>query len=259
MVILRIEVMYFMKDKQKIKSKENLIKRSKAFFVGCFADPLGKKILQTGAIFLAIFLISLGYIEVANYLEGRYPTKTVAPKVEVEEVPSGQGPLVPLIEAEGEDQAKEEQAEVDQAKIEQAEVEEEFLPEYPTTQASVTKLAPPVKGQVDKKYGMLYSELFEDYRFHDGVDIKAEEGIVMAALEGVVVEVINDTLEGPMVVIEHQDGWKTYYGNLETVEVSPGQEIKKGDILGKLNKENRLHFSLYIEEQSVDPMKYLKL
>ena len=236
MVILRIEVMYFMKDKQKIKSKENLIKRSKAFFVGCFADPLGKKILQTGAIFLAIFLISLGYIEVANYLEGRYPTKTVAPKVEVEEVPSGQGPLVPLIEAE-----------------------EEYLPEYPTTQATVIKLAPPVKGQVDKPYGMLYSELFEDYRFHDGVDIKAEEGIVMAALEGVVVEVINDTLEGPMVVIEHQDGWKSYYGNLGTVEVSPEQEIKKGDILGKLNKEKRLHFSLYIEEQSVDPMKYLKL
>ena len=54
---------------------------------------------------------------------------------------------------------------------------------------------------------LMYDETMADWRTHDGVDIKAEEGdAVKTAADGTVKMVRYDDLMGVTVVIAHADG-----------------------------------------------------
>jgi murein DD-endopeptidase MepM/ murein hydrolase activator NlpD len=89
---------------------------------------------------------------------------------------------------------------------------------------------------------------------HRGVDFDASKGDpVIAATDGTVVRVFADGLCGNGIVVQHLVGgtiWRTAYCHLDETDVQPGQQVKRGDVLGKVGTTGHslgvphLHFGL---------------
>ena len=129
----------------------------------------------------------------------------------------------------------------------------------------------PVIGDVERGYTMealAYDVTMADWRTHDGVDIKADEGdAVKTAAAGRVKEVRYDDLMGVTVVIAHADGYETQYSSLQQEPpVEQGKEVKAGDIIGKVGSTAaaegdvgpHLHFSVSKDGKVVNPSEYVK-
>jgi murein DD-endopeptidase MepM/ murein hydrolase activator NlpD len=128
----------------------------------------------------------------------------------------------------------------------------------------------PVFGNISGDFSdteLVYSKTIDSWITHSGLDLKAEEGSpVRAALDGVVLETVNDAQWGLTIVLDHGDGIYTRYSNLSTLDlVSKGQSLKKGDVISGVGKtalseiaeEPHLHFELLRDKNNIDPKNYL--
>lgn len=115
----------------------------------------------------------------------------------------------------------------------------------------------PALGKVAQGMGWIPTE--GEWRYHDGVDILAEEKThVMAAADGRVTSVKNDPGLGTVVIITHGNGWESRYGHVQGVRVNPGQDVRVGTVLGSCSTRScgdtgGFHFSIYAKGQPVDP------
>jgi stage II sporulation protein Q len=87
---------------------------------------------------------------------------------------------------------------------------------------------------------------------------------VVAALSGTVVDTDKDPLVGHYVQIEHDDGLVTVYQSLEDVQVSKGDEVKQGDVIGRAGRNVfqkdlgiHVHFEVRKDGVAVNPDQYL--
>jgi murein DD-endopeptidase MepM/ murein hydrolase activator NlpD len=67
---------------------------------------------------------------------------------------------------------------------------------------------------------------------------------------------------GKMVVIDHGNGMSTRYAHLSRYDVIPGQEIRRGDVLGRSGATGKvtsphLHFEVRRGGNPLNPMTYL--
>lgn len=128
----------------------------------------------------------------------------------------------------------------------------------------------PVVGEIEAQYSMdalSYNVTMSDWRTHDGIDIAAASGtVVKAAAGGRVETVYADDLYGTCVIIDHGDGLKSCYANLQEVPaVAEGDRVKAGDTIGAVGRTAlcetaepfHLHFAMSLNDQSVDPADYL--
>ncbi|MBE7086857.1 MAG: M23 family metallopeptidase [Clostridiales bacterium] len=107
------------------------------------------------------------------------------------------------------------------------------------------------------------------YSSHSGIDFFADEGTPVYAVYGGVIEsVTNDVIKGVTVIIDHGKGLKTLYNSLaDGIEIEVGQVVAKGDIIGEVSTSNRqeykdgahLHFEVFENGESIDPVKYLTI
>jgi murein DD-endopeptidase MepM/ murein hydrolase activator NlpD len=99
--------------------------------------------------------------------------------------------------------------------------------------------------------------------FHPGQDIAAPRGTpVLAPAEGRVVEAGWKSGYGQTVVLDHGNGLTTRYGHLSKIEVTAGQELKRGDQIGQVGSTGRstgphLHYEVRVGELPVSPQHYL--
>jgi murein DD-endopeptidase MepM/ murein hydrolase activator NlpD len=99
--------------------------------------------------------------------------------------------------------------------------------------------------------------------FHPGQDIAAPRGTpVLAPADGTVVQAGWQNGYGQTIVIDHGNGLTTRYGHLSKLEVTAGQEIKRGDELGQVGSTGRstgphLHYEVRIGDLPVSPLHYL--
>ncbi|TGL86014.1 LysM peptidoglycan-binding domain-containing protein [Leptospira congkakensis] len=112
---------------------------------------------------------------------------------------------------------------------------------------------------LDKKERVLkkFSEL--TYDPHKGIQFqRGTSSLVRASLPGKVVHV--DYMDGyeNFVVLEHQNGLYTVYGNLERIQVTEGQQVKPKDRLGILSKDKGLYFQVNKQKQSLNPERILE-
>ena len=134
-------------------------------------------------------------------------------------------------------------------------------------------LAPqrPVDGEIAVPYSadaLVYSKTLEDWRTHNGIDIRADIGAhVKAAADGVVENVYNDNMMGMTVVLSHGGNLKTFYKNLsDAIPVKIGQEVKAGDVIGGVGETAiaevaevaHLHFEVTDSDQTVNPSDLIK-
>lgn len=124
----------------------------------------------------------------------------------------------------------------------------------------------PVEGETIKEYSMdkvIYSKTLDMWKTHDGIDIGASIGAEVKACEkGTVERVYQDTLYGYSVLINHQNGIKTIYRNLDNeILVKEKDEVNKGDIIGRVGRtanseckdDSHLHFEVVQNSQIVNP------
>lgn len=67
---------------------------------------------------------------------------------------------------------------------------------------------------------------------------------------------------GNLVIIDHGNGMQTWYAHLSRFLVVPGQEIRRGDVLGRSGATGRvtaphLHYEVRVGGTPVNPYKYL--
>jgi murein DD-endopeptidase MepM/ murein hydrolase activator NlpD len=101
-----------------------------------------------------------------------------------------------------------------------------------------------------------------DTQVHLGYDLASlKNSAIPAANAGVVVFAAPLNIYGNTVVVDHGWGLQTLYGHLSTIEVKEGDEVKKGQELGKsgatgLALGDHLHFEVLIQGISVTPVEW---
>ncbi len=97
---------------------------------------------------------------------------------------------------------------------------------------------------------------------HTGVDIGASSGTpILAADDGVVVWARSE-LAGPWgnnILIDHGNGLSTFYPHQSSFNVSPGQRVSTGDVIGYVGATGyatgpHLHFEVHVNGVPYDPM-----
>jgi len=147
-----------------------------------------------------------------------------------------------------------------------AQEEEETVPVW--NEAPVTLW--PVQGELERLHDvdhLHYDVTLRDWRTHEGVDILAPLGeVVHAAKAGTVCAVEEDGLYGTVVTVDHGDGTAAVYANLASVPaVSAGDFVSAGDVIGsvgttalcEIGQGTHLHFAMYQDGVSVNPLDYL--
>jgi murein DD-endopeptidase MepM/ murein hydrolase activator NlpD len=116
----------------------------------------------------------------------------------------------------------------------------------------------PVEGPVVGAFGWYRHPLYQDWRYHPGIEIAVAEGEpVRAGLHGQV-QLVEETGPGYFrVVIDHGEGWLTTYDNLDRVNVARGQIIAQGQPVGWTGKGNLL-FTLRQGGKTVDPRQFIR-
>ena len=129
----------------------------------------------------------------------------------------------------------------------------------------------PLNGQIQKPYSIdkvIYSKTLELWKTHDGIDISSQIGENVKSIEkGTVEKVYDDLFYGTTVVIDHGQGYKSSYSNLNSkVNVKEKQTVTKGQVIGKVSNtsigeikdEAHLHFTLFKDNNNVDPTYIFK-
>ncbi|QWU18231.1 M23 family metallopeptidase [Paenibacillus sophorae] len=100
--------------------------------------------------------------------------------------------------------------------------------------------------------------------FHAGIDIAAQEGdVVFAAQGGEVFAAEQSAARGNYIVIDHANGLQTLYMHLNSLDVSAGDNVAKGQKIGRVGSTGRstaphLHFQVVKQNKNVNPLSYVK-
>lgn len=99
---------------------------------------------------------------------------------------------------------------------------------------------------------------------HRGIDIALPEGnLVYASDTGTVTFANHDTWGyGNLIVLNHGNGFETFYAHLSTINVSPGQIVNQGNVIGATGNTGNssgphLHFEIRLNGNPDDPCWYL--
>lgn len=129
----------------------------------------------------------------------------------------------------------------------------------------------PVNGKILTPYSggeLVKSGTLGIWKTHDGVDIAAEQGTPVKAMNsGEVTQVSEDPLWGYTVMIDHGNGVMSCYYNLSSaVAVSEGDEVEAGQTIGAVGdtaeieaaEASHLHFAVKYNGEWIDPIGYIK-
>ncbi|OYE06689.1 LysM peptidoglycan-binding domain-containing M23 family metallopeptidase [Nostoc sp. 'Peltigera membranacea cyanobiont' 232] len=131
---------------------------------------------------------------------------------------------------------------------------------YPLAQVATLGLA----------YGWQINPATGEVFFHSGVDLLAPVGSnVLAIAPGTVAFASDQGSYGKLVIINHSGGLQSRYAQLDSIKVTVGQQVKKGDLLGTVGTSGKptstqphLHFEVRSSSSlgwvAEDPKGYLK-
>ena len=100
---------------------------------------------------------------------------------------------------------------------------------------------------------------------HSGVDFPAVTGTPVHAAQNGRVALAQDLFfSGNTVVVDHGLGIYTFYGHLSEIDVKVGDELKSGQVLGRVGATGRvtgphLHWGLTVERARVNGLQLVKL
>jgi murein DD-endopeptidase MepM/ murein hydrolase activator NlpD len=122
----------------------------------------------------------------------------------------------------------------------------------------------PIKGWITCGFGSRIDPFSGALSFHQGVDIANDLGTpIKATADGVInYAEFERGGYGNLVVINHGNGYITRYGHMQKYVCSPGQHVKKGQIIGYCGTTGKstaphVHYEVVLNSVGVNPVKYL--
>lgn len=118
-------------------------------------------------------------------------------------------------------------------------------------------------GRVSSDYGWRTHPITGKRSFHDGIDISNKEGTsILAYANGTVTKTAWTDSYGNYIVIDHGGGLETYYIHLSGFDVSVGDSVSGGQLIGRMGKTgsatgSHLQFEVRINGTPVNPWDYL--
>ncbi len=99
---------------------------------------------------------------------------------------------------------------------------------------------------------------------HEGLDMRAERHTpVKVTAGGSVAFAGRDGAYGKMVEVDHGHGISTRYGHLDRIDVTEGQRVEPGDVVGLLGNTgrstgNHVHYEVLVDGRPRNPIKFLE-
>lgn len=116
-------------------------------------------------------------------------------------------------------------------------------------------------------YGSRIHPIYKKRIMHHGIDLGAHTGDPVYAVANGVVKKTDKGMRrvgyGQQILIDHGFGYQTRYTHLSSIDVVPGQEIKRGEHIGKVGSTGgstgpHLHYEIIYMGKTVNPINYLK-
>jgi septal ring factor EnvC (AmiA/AmiB activator) len=126
------------------------------------------------------------------------------------------------------------------------------------------KMEWPVKGKVIAPFGTFRHPEFAAEILRKGIDIDTPIGEEIRAVEkGTVVYSDRFAGYGKMLIIDHGERYYTIYGHLSEILKKMGDEIKRGEVIGKAGDSDsfagsKLYFEMRKDGHSVDPLPWFR-
>ena len=133
----------------------------------------------------------------------------------------------------------------------------------PIASVNVPSRMPLDSATLTSDYGMRTHPVLGGRRSHNGVDLAGPTGTpVYATADGVVGKAEWFSSYGNYIQIEHGGEMETRYAHLSGYNVTAGQRVRKGDLIGFVGSTGRstgphLHYEVRISGQPVDPRPYM--
>lgn len=115
-------------------------------------------------------------------------------------------------------------------------------------------------GKINNEFGFRRNPFGgRSYEFHAGMDIDGERGDnVIAPGNGTIIKAGWTGGYGNLIEIDHGNGLTTRYGHLSKIEVSVGDPVTRGQLIGLLGSTGRstgphLHYELRINDKPINP------
>lgn len=111
-------------------------------------------------------------------------------------------------------------------------------------------------------YGMRLHPILKIGRMHWGMDFKADTGTpIYATADAVVDRADRMGGYGNVVVLNHGNGYETLYAHMSKHNVTAGQQVKRGDVIGYvgntgLSSGPHLHYEVHKNKEKVNPIDY---
>ena len=116
---------------------------------------------------------------------------------------------------------------------------------------------------VSSGFGMRLHPILKTKILHKGIDFVAPIGTpVKATGIGKVKQIkLHKDGYGKHIIIDHGDGYESWYAQLSEIDVTEGQEIKKGEVIGKVGSSGastgpHLHYEVRKDGKSLDPAEF---
>jgi murein DD-endopeptidase MepM/ murein hydrolase activator NlpD len=138
-----------------------------------------------------------------------------------------------------------------------------YMVERRNALAAATPSIWPAHGWLTSRMGSRQDPVSGGDDFHAGLDIAGEKGQpIYATAAGRVSQASYQSGYGNLVIVDHGFGLETKYGHLSSFTVKPGQNVKRGDVIGRLGATGRatgyhLHYEVRANGRLLNPLQLL--
>ncbi|TRW15315.1 M23 family metallopeptidase [Glacieibacterium frigidum] len=132
-----------------------------------------------------------------------------------------------------------------------------------TAMAAIPSYVPVKSFSTTSTYGVRYDPFTGNTAMHAGLDMAGSHGEpIYAAADGLVTTGGRSGAYGNLVELAHGKGLATRYGHLSAITVRPGEQVRQGQMIGRMGSTGRstgthLHYEIRIDGRAVNPRPYL--
>jgi murein DD-endopeptidase MepM/ murein hydrolase activator NlpD len=129
--------------------------------------------------------------------------------------------------------------------------------------ASATPSIWPIAGWISSGFGQRRDPFTGQQDFHPGLDISGDHGqAITSPADGTVTGAAYNGNYGNLITIDHGFGLTTRYGHLSRFDVTVGQQIRRGQVIGYVGSTGRstsphLHYEVLVNGQLTNPLRLL--